>query len=420
MGSFYPRGLNPRLMARTSDAEIDSRRGWLVVALGLATLLLIWGAIFTFTVYAGALGDAFGLASLQVSSVFSVTTAAFFVAGGTIGVVIARMPLRPVVAVAGLIIGLAVGLLQVVTTYAGLAAAFALFGTAGGTVFVVTLSLVPQWFDAYEGRAMGVTLLGNGLGVLVLPLVWVWLLARVDVRAAFGVVGGASALVVLVASLVYRRPSIVTPAETVAIDIDWLRSALSDRSFLAALAGFPLLWSWYFVLSASLVDVLTTAGIARTLAATAFGTIGGVSVLTRLASGVAADRVGARVTLVAGVALAGLGMFGLVATDTELAMYVTLVVFGVGLGAIATLFSPIVVDRFGPEQATAIVGLFTMAETPMAFGAPIGLNLLYAATGGYVVPLVVFGAVTLAGAGLFHWGTRPAAATGTVPEASAG
>lgn len=396
-------------MTDASASEIDSARGWLVVALGVVALVLVWGTIFTFTVYAEALAAAFGLSSLRVSSVFSITTAAFFVAGGTAGVLIARLPLRPVVAAAGVLIALAVGLLQAVSSYAGLAVAFGLVGTAGGAVFVVVISLVPQWFDTYEGRAMGVTMTGNGLGVLVLPFAWVWLLARTDIRTAFLAVGGATAVAVLLASLVYRRPADLEPTGGLEVDFGWLRSSLRNPRFVVALVGYPLLWSWYFVLSASLVDVLTASGIARTVAATAFGTIGGISVLARLASGTVADYVGARVTLLVGVSLAAVGVLVLLVTASPALMYVSLAVFGVGLGAVATLFSPIIVGRFGPENATAIVGLFTAAEASTAFGAPLGLNLLVGATGGYAVPLVVLAAVTLAGAGLFHWGTAPVA-----------
>lgn len=387
--------------------ELDSGRGWLIAALGLVSLLLVWGTIFTFTVYADALAMAFELEMVATSSVFSITTGAFFVVGGAIGIGVARLPLRPVVAAAGLGIGLATGLLQIVSTYLGLAVAFALLGTAGGVVFIVFISLVPQWFDAYEGRAMGVTLTGNGLGVLVLPFVWVWLLARTDIQGAFAVVGGASAVVVLVASLVTRRPTGLPGAEAVTIDPAWLRSMVADRRFLIALVGYPLLWSWYFVLSASLVDILTTAGITRTVAATAFGTIGGISIATRLAGGTAGDLIGHRRTLLAGVVLAVLGVFALLVTDTPLLMYVTLVLFGVGLGAIATLYSPIVVDRFGPANATATIGVFNMAEATSAFGAPIAVNLLAGVTGGYALPLAALGVVTLIGALLFHWGTGP-------------
>ncbi len=256
---------------------------------------------------------------------------------------------------------------------------------------------------------MGITLTGNGLGVLVLPFAWVRLLEATGFRGAFAAVGGSAAALVLAASLLTRRPPGLEPSGAAGFDRDWLAASLRDRAFVAALVGFPLLWSWYFVLSAGLVDILTAGGIARTLAATAFGTIGGISILSRLAAGAIGDRVGARRTLVAGVALAALGVLGLTVTGDRLTMYAALAAFGIGLGAIPTLYPPILIDRFGAEHATAVVGVFTLAEASTAFGAPIGLSLLVAATGGYSVPLVALAAVTLLGAGLFHWGTRPAA-----------
>jgi len=398
-----------------ADAELDTGRGWVVVGLAIVMLLLVWGTIFTFTVYAGALATAFGLSPLRVSGLFSVTTAAFFVAGGLVGVVIARLPLRPVVAAVGIAFAAAIALLQVVSSYVGLVVAFALLGTAGGTCFLVVVSLVPQWFDVYEGRAMGIAMTGNGLGVFVLSLVWVWLLARVDVRAAFALVGGVTSAVILLSSRWYRRPAGLEPGRATGqgvLDRAWLRARLADRRFLVALVGYPLIWGWYFVLSSSLVDVLTTAGFATAVAATAFAIVGGVSVLARLGSGVVADRVGPRATLFGGVVLAGLGAAVLIVTDTRPVAYLTLAVFGVGLGVIATLFSPILVDRFGAADATAVVGIFNVAEATAAFGAPLGMRFLVDVTGGYAVPLGLLSLATLAGAGLFFWGTgRPTAST---------
>ncbi|MFD1600914.1 MFS transporter [Halobellus rarus] len=396
-------------MTDVQDSALDSLTSWLIVALGVLLLVLVWGIVFTFTVYSQALESAFGLTSLRVSSVFSITTAAFYVAGGAIGVVIARVPLRPVVAAAGVVFATAVALLQVSASYPGLVLAFGLLGTAGGTVFVVVISLVPQWFDEYQGRAMGVTMTGNGLGVFALPPVWLWLLERTSIRGAFVVVGGATVGVILLASLLYRRPPGRRGTDVSPVDSTWLRSNLTDRAFLASLAGFALIWSWYFVLSADFVGILTENGIRRTLAATAFGIVGGVSVAARVASGEFADRIGMRVTLAAGVALAALGMVALPLVTTPLPMYALLVCFGVGLGAVAPLFSPIIIERFGPANATAIVGIFTVAEATTAFSIPIVLNVLTGITGGYAPPLVLIGGLTLLGAWLFYRGTAPQA-----------
>ena len=295
-------------MSDTSDRDttdpaeaIDSLAGWLIVAAGWVVLVFAWGLVFTFTVYAGPLGEAFGLSTLRVSSVFSIGTAAFLVAGGLIGVVAARMALRPVVATAGIAVGVGVALFQVVSSYVGLVIVFALIGAACGTLFVVVIALVPQWFDRYQGRAVGIVVSGNGAGVLVLPLAWVWLFDRMAFREAFAVVGAATVAVILLASLVARRPPGARTAGSVTIDRAWVADRLTDTTLVAALLGYPLVWGWYFVLSAGLVDILAGGGIDRTLAATAFGIIGGISVVSRVGSGWLADWVGARVTFAAGV-----------------------------------------------------------------------------------------------------------------------
>lgn len=399
--------------AVADESVLDSRTGWVIVGLGLGLLILIWGTVFTFTVYEGELAAAFGLSSLRASSIFSVTLGAFFLAGGTISIVIARLPLRPVVAALGVTFAVVVGALQVVTTYAGVAVAFGVFGAASGTAFIVIISLVPQWFDVYEGRAMGVTLSGSGIAIFVLPFVWLWLFERTDIRGAFAVVCGATALLLLVASVVYRRPPGVGRTGTTSVDVAWLRSLLTDRRFQAAAPGFALLWTWYFVLSADIVDMLTTIGVTRGVATAAFGTIGGVSVVTRVASGVVADRVGLRVTLTGGVVLASVGLVLLPGAGARPLLYASLLAFGVGLGAVAALFSPVIIRGFGPENATAVVGLFTLSEATTAFLAPIGMSALVDATGGYTVPLATLVAMTLVGAGLFYWGTTPTAGTPT-------
>lgn len=396
-------------MSGDAESALDSRTSWLISVLGMVLLTLIWGMIFTFTVYSQAIETAFGLSSLRVSTIFSITTAAFMIAGGVIGILIARAPLRPVVAVSGVAFALAVGLMQLTTAYPALVFLFGLLGTAGGTVFVIVISLVPQWFDEYEGRAMGVTFIGNGLGVLVLPPVWVFLLERMSISEALLVVGWATAAVILLSSTVYRRPPGVRATAAASVDVAWIRDRMTDRAFVVSLAGFSLLWSWYFVLSVDLVAILTTGGIDRTVAATAFGIVGGVSVITRIAGGAVADRVGIRVTLTGGVVLAAIGMGGLPLVSSHILMYVVLVLFGIGLGVVAPLFSPILLNRFGASNATALIGIFNIAEAVTAISIPIILNVLTDASGGYTLPLVLVFVLTLLGGWLFYRGTAPQA-----------
>ena len=385
----------------------DSARGWAIAVLGLVILTLVWGFIFTFTVYADPLATAYDLSSFQTSSIFSIMTASFFVAGGGLGLLIARLPLRPVVAIVAVGLAVAIAMLQFVSSYAGVIVAFVLVGTTGGTMFVIVTALVPQWFDVYQGRAMGVAMTGNGLGILVLPPAWLWLLERTHLRMAFAVVGGITVASFLLASPLYRRPPGIRAAAATTVDLAWIRKALADRTLRVAIMGFAIMWSWYFVLSADLVDILTSAGIERSVAATAFGIVGGISVVTRILSGSLADRLGLRVTFTTGVGFAAVAVLSLIWVDSLIGMYVVLAVFGFSLGAIATLFSPIILGKFGHENAVAIIGLFTVFESITAFFVPVAVGFLVQVTGGYDLPLVLLAAVTLLGVGLFHWATKP-------------
>ena len=390
----------------THEAALDSLRGWLIVAVGVCVLTLVWGAVFTFTVYADRLAATFGLTALQVSSVFSITTAFLLGVGGLFGVFAARFSLRPVLALVAIGLAVTIALVQVVDSYAGVVTAFALLGTAGGTAFTIVVSLAPQWFDDYQGLATSITMTGVGLGPLVLPFTWLWLFDRTGFRTAFAIVVGVTVAVVAVSSLVYRRPPGRSQNAT-PVDITWLRERVSNRRFLSTAAGFPLVFVWFYVLSAHLVDILTTSGIDARVAAAGISIIGGISVFTRIGGGFVGDRVGYRETFLASAGLASVCAFALPFAHSPLFVYATLFGLGVALGPLATLWSPIILTRFGYENATATVGLLNISTAGFALVAPTGATALNRMTGGYVVPLIAVSVVTVLGISLFRWGTTP-------------
>ncbi|WP_139246665.1 MFS transporter [Halogranum amylolyticum] len=389
------------------EEALDSTQGWLIVGLGICILTMIWGAVFTFTVYADRLAATFSLSSLQVSSVFSITTAFFLMGGGLFGVFATRFSLRPVLAMVGIGLAIATALLQIVNSYIGVVVAFALLGTAGGTAFTIVVSLAPQWFDVYQGLATSITMTGIGLGPLVLPFVWLWLFNQINLRPAFAVVIGVTALLVFVSSLVYHRPPRGSQNSTT-VDAAWIRARISDSRFLSTAIGFALTFSWYYVLSAHLVGILTANGIDSQIAATGLSIIGGVSVFTRIGGGVIGDRVGQRETFVTSVVLASLCAFVFPFAHSNLLVYIVLFGFGIALGPLASLWSPIVLTRFGSENATATVGLMNIAVAGSAFLAPLIVSALHRVTDESIFPFVVLGAIVGLGAALFYWGTNSA------------
>ncbi|MFA9418169.1 MFS transporter, partial [Natrinema sp. HArc-T2] len=214
-------------VSNAHEEALDSAQGWLIVGLGICILTAIWGAVFTFTVYADRLAATFSLSALQVSSVFSITTAVFLMAGGLFGVFAARFPLRPVLALIGIGLVITTALLQIVNSYLGVVVAFVLLGTTGGTAFTIVVSLAPQWFDVYQGLATSLTMTGIGLGPLVLPFAWLWLFDQTGFRSAFAAVVGVTAVLVFISSFVYHRPPRGSQNATT-VDAAWLYARISD------------------------------------------------------------------------------------------------------------------------------------------------------------------------------------------------
>lgn len=395
----------PPLLVPPGSESTDSLRAWAVVGAAFPALFGVWGTVFTFTVYSSALAKTFGLTAIQTSTVFSVGVGVTFAAGGFAGLFAARYPFRLVLGGAAVAMALGSWTYALAASYRGVVVGFALVGAATGTVFVLVLSVVPQWFDAYEGRAMGVTVVGSGLGVQVMPFVWLWLLDRTGFRSAFVGVGTAVTLVLVASTLVLRRPMGHDGGER--LDRTWLRRFLTHRRTPLAFVGVVCMWSWYFVLSGDAVGVLTAEGVPRGVAAGAFGLVGGVSIVSRVGSGALADRLGHRPVITAGLGAATVGVVLLEFAGSRPVMYLSLVAFGVGLGALVALYPPALIRGFDPRQPSAVVGLFQFANAVAGLLVPLGVSVLVARTGGYTLPLAVLAAVTVVGAALFWLGADP-------------
>jgi cyanate permease len=143
----------------------------------------------------------------------------------------------------------------------------------------------------------------------------------------------------------------------------------------------------------------------RAAAAGAFGFMGGVSIVSRLASGAIADVVGVRRTLVASVVVTAAGLV-LVSLGSTFAL-ASVVAFGIGLGGVATLYSPALVGAFGPENATAVNGVFQLSLGVSGLLAPVAMSAAVSYAGGYRLPLTALAGLTIVGALLFWVGTAP-------------
>lgn len=268
-----------------------------------------------------------------------------------------------------------------------------------GTTPVIYSRAIVQWFDRNRGLALGISLMGVGIGTAIIPLIvqasvgrWGWQGGYLTLSA---IVLGLT-LPVCWAWIYSARPS-STDASARPEPGDTLRSAARKATYWKLLVGFCLLTVFPVGILAHLIPMLQDRGASPGMAALAASTLGIAIIVGRVVTGWLLDRFFApRVVIVCmGAAAFGLGMLALGASGGWAFVAAALVGFGVGAD---TDFMAYLVSRYHGTRAYArIVGTVYLA---MGLGQGIGPLLMgysYQMYGGYTLGLAAMCATTLLG-----------------------
>nr|WP_256395357.1 MFS transporter [Halohasta litorea] len=394
----------------TTGPTADSRYSWFVAFVGAIAMIFTFGTPLSYGIFRTPFSETFGVSPVALSTVFSVLLFMFYIGSGLVGVFAVRLPARGVLIAAAAATGLTVPALYVVDSYFGLLVVFAVVGLALGTAFVLTASIVPRWFDVHRGAATGLIFVGNGLGLFVLPPLWQQAFAVFGVRQGFLAIMSVSAVAFLLAGLVCRRPPWVEESVTSAREIiRWVGKLARTRTFQLLFVGIGLAFAWYQLLAAYAVGLFSARGLTQAAASTAFGFIGGVSILSRITSGYLGDRFGPRRAFLGSLGCAAAGIALLVLPQIPV-LAVGVALIGLGLGGSATLYIPVLMGVYPPEKDSAVIGVFNVA---VGIGAmlmpPLGTASI-AYTDGYTVAILLSLGLTLAAFWLVVAGTADSTA----------
>lgn len=382
--------------------EPDSRYSWFLAVAGAITLVFTLGTPFSYGVFLEPFAEHFQLSPVSLSFVFSMHLFASYAIAGILAVFATRVQPHYVLLVMGGLMAILAPSLYVVESLIGLLVVFTLLGTALGTVLIILISIIPQWFERSRGLATGVVFVGIGLSLFVLPPGWNLAIATIGIREGFLAIVGIGALLIVASGLVCRYPPwLADPTVSFGELHRWLAHVLRTRRFYLLLVGFGLAFSGFFLVAGFSIGLFEGRGMTRALATFTFGLIGGVSILSRLASGAIADRIGYERTYRLSLVAAVLGCVVLL-TPGRPAIYAAVVCFGLGLGGITTLFVPIALRIYEPEKNTAVVGMFSVGMGIAAIAAPPAATTLVAATDSYLPVIVVTMSTSLV-AMVFVW-----------------
>jgi len=359
-----------------SGDETETPYAWrrlaVCVLLGMVGGVGMWSAIVTLP----AIETDFGLTRAGASFPYTLTMIGVACGGVLMGWMVDRFGLMVPVLVSTVALALGYGIAGLSTQVWQFALAHgALIGMIGSaTMFGPLMADISQWFTRNRGIAVAICAAGNYLAGTIWPPVVQHFIEAVGWRMThFGI--GAFCLVTMIPlALLLRRqaPRHAAVAGAAAADATQARASLglSARSLqiLLCISGIGCC----VAMSMPQVHIVAYCGelgygVAR--GAEMLSLMLGFGIISRIASGFVADRIGGVATLLIGALLQGLALFLYMLFDGLTSLYVISALFGLFQGGIVPSYAIIVREYFAPNEAGVRVGIAVMATL---FGMALG------------------------------------------------
>ena len=258
---------------------------------------------------------------------------------------------------------------------------------------VPTQSLVSRWYHKRLSTALSIGYASQGLGTLTLVPLVQWFIERAQWQQAYGYIGWIF-VVVFLAMLVLPWNTIEAGAADNPRKISkgkatggmTLREALSTRAFWAFFGIFATTAIGIFGVSLQSVAYLIDQGYSELEAAFAFGTVGMLSFVGMVITGIAAEYWPRH--LVASfsytLSLVGIGALALMQADINPILLMTFVLgMGLSSGARGPIITTLMAESFAGRGLASIYGAANIGQgLGAALGALAG-GLLYDFTGNY-------------------------------------
>lgn len=373
---------------RASPSDIDGPAAWLrlVVALALGTIggVGMWSVV----VVLPAVQADFGIARGEASMPYTFAMIGFAAGGVLIGRLTDRFGIMLPVLCGGLIMGLGYVL-------AGLAPNIWVFAIVHGVligmlgsaaVFGPLMAHISLWFNRQRGIAVAICACGNYIAGAIWPQIVRFGLESVGWRTTHLLIAAAVVVLMTPLALLLRRapPAEPAPAAGAARQTHVGDLGLSPNALMVVLAVAGI--GCCVAMAMPQVHIVAYCadlgyGVAR--GAEMLSLMLGFGIISRIASGWIADRVGGIKTLLLGSTLQCVALVFYLIDDSLNSLYVASALFGLFQGGIVPSYAIIVREYFPPQEAGFRVGLaISSTLVGMALGGWMG-GMLFDMTGSY-------------------------------------
>jgi MFS family permease len=381
-------------------ADAGSEGRWGLLAASMVIVGVAMGSLFSIGVFLAPIQASTSWSRTDISAVVLLAWVTLGIGSFLWGALSDRTGPRVVVGAGGLLLGLGLVLASRAGTVGQFTLAYGgLVGLAVGAFYTPLTTVVSAAFTRNRGLALGLISAGAGLGNFAIAPLIRWLITAYDWRTAMLLLGDLSWLVTIPLALAVRAP--VARMGQVAV-----ASGAERDVALAAVVRSPQFWLIALVHFACcvahsgpifhMVANATDHGVGMMSAAMVFGVAGLASIAGRVATGLIADRLGAKRTLVAALTLQAPAILVYAGIRGPASFYLLGIVFGLAYGGVMPLYALLTREYFGQRAMGGAYGAIYMLQAiGMGLGT-FGGGYLYDRLGDYASMFTTAAAIAAA------------------------
>tara|TARA_B100001964_G_C14185128_1_gene578248 strand:+ start:280 stop:1518 length:1239 start_codon:yes stop_codon:yes gene_type:complete len=389
----------------TSNFNGPSRVWFIMLAPFLVATVSMGSYQYTHGLFVDPLGQTFGWSRTEVSASLSFA-AVGIITGPFLGRLLDKYGAKPVMLCSVALMGSSFVLRPFMTELWHLySISFLQFMAINGTVMLPAGRLAGVWFKKNRGRVLGLTMMGNNFGGLVLPPVigailvsFSWQIAYYGIAIMFALVWLYTLRFVSEDKASDSKSNMNTRISTEFTQIlpgMTLQEAIKTKTFYLIAIITPIGSLAFSMILPHIINNYTNAGVSLLTAASGLVVLSTFGMIGKVFWGAVGEKITGRKALMCSFSVTIVGVILMYNPVEGPLLWIAAAVFGFGMGAFGPLYTMIIQDLFGLRSYGAISGLLGLTGV-ISFGAgPIMGGLSYDLAGTYK-PIILAASIGIA------------------------